>query len=81
VPGVEAASWYGIWAPAGTPPVILGRLQATVAEALQGPGLRAALSADGFEVKGTSPEAFAAYIAEEMQRYARLVQDARLTFE
>jgi tripartite-type tricarboxylate transporter receptor subunit TctC len=80
-PRVEASSWYGIWAPAGTPPVIVARLQATVADALQGPALRAALSADGFEVEGSSSEAFAAFIAEEMQRYARLVEEARLTFE
>jgi tripartite-type tricarboxylate transporter receptor subunit TctC len=81
LPGVEAYSWYGMWAPAETPPAIVARLQAQLVDALRLPAVRAALTAEGFEVRGSTPAAFAAYIAEETERYARLVADARLTFE
>jgi tripartite-type tricarboxylate transporter receptor subunit TctC len=81
LPDFEAYSWYGIWAPAGTAPEIVDRLQRGVAEALRRPAVRAPLVAEGFEIVGSSPAAFAVYIRAETAKYARLVADAHLTFE
>jgi tripartite-type tricarboxylate transporter receptor subunit TctC len=81
LPGFEAYSWYGVWAPKGVSPAIVARLHAAVAEALQQPAVRAPLTADGFEIIASSPAAFATHIADETARYARLVEDARLVFE
>jgi tripartite-type tricarboxylate transporter receptor subunit TctC len=81
LPGFEAYSWYGVWAPAKTPPAIVAALHAEFSQALQQPAVRAPLIADGFEIIGASPAAFATHITDETARYAKLVEDARLVFE
>jgi tripartite-type tricarboxylate transporter receptor subunit TctC len=79
--GFEAYSWYGIWAPAASSPAIVARLQEIVVPALQQPAVRAPLIADGFDIIGSSPAAFATHIDQETARYTKLVEDAGLTFE
>jgi tripartite-type tricarboxylate transporter receptor subunit TctC len=79
LPGYEAIQWYGLFAPAGTPRDIVARTQAEVARALALPELRDRLAADGAEAGGLSPEAFAAFVRAEIEKWSRVVRDARLT--
>jgi tripartite-type tricarboxylate transporter receptor subunit TctC len=76
VPGYEAIQWYGLLAPAGTPPEIIDRLQAEVAAALKLPDVREKLATDGAEPIGSTPAAFAALIKGELEKWARVVKEA-----
>jgi len=81
VPGYAIATWYGIWAPARTPAPIVGRLQAAIAEVLADPATRTRLEPLGAEPVGDPPEAFAAFVRAEYDRWGRLVREARITAE
>ena len=68
LPGFEATSWFGVVAPAGTPPAIVARLNADVNQWLQTPDAREKLLAQGAAAAGGSPEQFAAYIRAETEK-------------
>jgi tripartite-type tricarboxylate transporter receptor subunit TctC len=73
-PGFEAGSWYGIFAPAGTPPEIITRLHAEVVKALKNPEMQKQLSAQGAEPIGNSPQEFASFIHSEIAKWAKVVK-------
>jgi tripartite-type tricarboxylate transporter receptor subunit TctC len=81
VPGYEAAQWFGLLAPAGTPPEIIRMIQAGVARALQQPDVKTRLMADGAEPVGSDPEAFTAFLRAETQKWARVVKAASIPAE
>jgi len=70
--------WYGILAPAATPPNLVGRLNAEIVKAIQSPDLRKRLVDGGVEPLTSTPEAFARFIADETPRYAKIVKDANI---
>ena len=74
LPGFEASAWDGIFVPAGTPPLIVARLNAAIREALDDPQIAEALRARGALPMPTSPEAFARHIAESTEKWARAVR-------
>lgn len=74
LPGFEASSWFGVLAPAGTPPAIIARLNADLGQWLQSPDAREKLLAQGALAAGGSPEAFAAHIRAETEKWARVVK-------
>jgi len=79
VPGYEAIFWYALFAPAGTPREAVGRTHAEVAKALRLPDVGQRLAADGAEPGGMPPEAFAAFIRTEIEKWGRVVREARIT--
>ncbi|MDQ0142690.1 Bug family tripartite tricarboxylate transporter substrate binding protein [Cupriavidus necator] len=76
LPQYEASSWFGMLAPAGTPPDIIHRIQQEVAKALGAPAVRERLQAQGAEPVGNTPEQFAAFIRAETTKWARVVKDS-----
>jgi tripartite-type tricarboxylate transporter receptor subunit TctC len=78
VPGYEAASWYGVLAPAGTPRPIMEKLNSEIVRIARTPEVRERLAADGADPVGSSPEEFAAYIKLELARWARVIDQARI---
>jgi tripartite-type tricarboxylate transporter receptor subunit TctC len=78
VPGYEISTWYGIWAPAGTPAAVVARLHAAVASALRGAEARERMAALGAVPVADSPEDFARFVRAEHGRWGRLVRDARI---
>ncbi len=74
LPGFEASSWFGLVAPAGTPPAIIARINAEVNQWLQSPEAKEKLLAQGAAAAGGSPEQFAAYIRAETEKWARVVK-------
>jgi tripartite-type tricarboxylate transporter receptor subunit TctC len=76
LPGFDVVTWQGILAPAGTPEPIIRRLNAALLEALRRPEVAEGLTAQGFEVTGTSPEAFAVLVREEATRWPPIVRAA-----
>lgn len=75
-PGVEASSWNGVLAPAGTPRDIIARLHAEIASVMKLPGVSDRLASAGVEPMLTTPEEFAAYIESETARYAKVVRSS-----
>ncbi len=75
--GFDLEAWFGLWAPAGTPPDILKKLNADVLAVLSDPEFRAKLAADGSEVVlGGSPDEFSGYVRSETDKWARVVKES-----
>ena len=72
--GFEASSWFGLFAPAGTPADIVNRIQQETAKALQSPVLKERLLAQGAIPGGQSPAEFAKFIAVETKKWAQVVK-------
>ncbi|HTO47690.1 MAG TPA: tripartite tricarboxylate transporter substrate binding protein [Burkholderiales bacterium] len=81
VSGFEAIQWYGVVAPAGTPEAVIARLNAEINRALATPELKARLVAEGAEAAPTTPQAFGAFIAAEIERWRPVIQKAGLKAE
>ena len=72
--GFEASSWFGLLAPAGTPPEVLSRLQQETAKALNSPDIKEKLQAQGAIPSGNTPQQFAALIDAEIKKWAAVVK-------
>jgi tripartite-type tricarboxylate transporter receptor subunit TctC len=77
-PGFNATAWFGLMAPAGTPPEIIGKLHDATVKALAAPDVRAKLEALGMVVIGNSPEDFAAVIRTEIPYWEKLTRSIGL---
>jgi tripartite-type tricarboxylate transporter receptor subunit TctC len=75
-PGFEASQWYGLNAPAKTPPEIIKRLADEAAKAVKMPSVLQRFSADDAESVGSTPQDYAAYIAAEQARWKDVIQRA-----
>ena len=73
-PGVEATAWYGMLAPAGTPKAVITRLHGEVVKILKLPDVTQRLGGLGFEIAGSTPEQFAAYIRSETKKWEKVVK-------
>ena len=71
---IEAASWFAIWAPAGTPPNVAERLRAAVIDALGNAEIRSRIDTLGFEVAGTTGEELARIQRAEHERWGPIVK-------
>jgi tripartite-type tricarboxylate transporter receptor subunit TctC len=74
LPGFDIATWFGLLAPAGTPPAVIAKWNADVVKILSSPEMRERLVAQGAEPAATTPAEFAAFIAAELSKYARIVK-------
>ena len=72
--GYEASSWFGLLAPAGTPPEIVKKIADEVAKALQSPAVKEKLIAGGADPVGNTPEQFAIHIKAEIAKWAGVVK-------
>jgi tripartite-type tricarboxylate transporter receptor subunit TctC len=80
-PGFEATAWYGLLAPAGTPQPIINKLHEAAIGALKNPAVRERLEGGGYEIVGSSPEEFSAYIKSEQKKWSDIVQAAGIKVE
>jgi tripartite-type tricarboxylate transporter receptor subunit TctC len=74
VPGYEAVVWFGFVAPTGTPQTIVRRMHTSIAEILQQKDMRERLVNIGVDAVSNTPQEFAAYIREEMVKWAKVVK-------
>ncbi|MEK6245987.1 MAG: tripartite tricarboxylate transporter substrate binding protein [Pseudomonadota bacterium] len=75
LPGFEANSWTGMVAPARTPAAVVERLHRELTKALAAPEVREKLTAQGFEIVGSTPQAFAAFVAAESDKWSKVVRE------
>ncbi len=81
VPGYETTQWYGLGAPANTPAEIVDRLNREINAAIADPGMKARFAAIGGEALPGSPAAFGRLIAEETEKWAKVVRAAGIKAE
>ena len=81
LPGFEVVTWQGILAPAGTPAPVVARLNAVLLDALRRPEVAGNLAAQGFELRGGTPEGFADLVRAEAERWPALVRLAGATLD
>ncbi|MDI1341034.1 tripartite tricarboxylate transporter substrate binding protein [Polaromonas sp.] len=72
--GFEASSWFGLLAPAGTPPDVVSRIQQEVAKALATPAIKEKMLAQGAIPSGNTPQEFAKLIEAEITKWALVVK-------
>jgi tripartite-type tricarboxylate transporter receptor subunit TctC len=76
--GFDTGLWFGLLAPAGTPPAVIERISAAARQALESDAVVKALAPQGIDIVGGTPDAFAAYIAGEMKRWDTVARAAGL---
>jgi tripartite-type tricarboxylate transporter receptor subunit TctC len=81
LPGFEMGTWSGLFAPAGTPPAIVARIDAAMQVTMRDPDLLARFASLGTETFYAGPEEFAAFIGTEITRWTTVVRDAGITAE
>ncbi len=81
VPGYEASVWLALLAPAGTPRDIVMRLNSEVAKAMSSPDTKKSLFDAGVEIAPSSPEAMSDYMAQELERWGKVVREAGIKLE
>lgn len=79
VPGYEATSWFGLFAPAGTPDDVVKTLHAAIVEGLNDPEVIEKFSAQGAVITIDTPEEFADFIAAETEKWADVVKRSGAT--
>lgn len=78
LPGYEISAWHGMIAPAHTPAAIVSRLHAAVVSALADADIRKRLAVMGAEPVGSTPEAFTAFLHEDIERLGKLIRAANI---
>lgn len=80
--GFDLEAWFGVWAPAGTPPDVVKRLNAEIGAVMADPEFRNKLAADGSEVvAAVSADEFDRYVKTENAKWAKVVKDSGARIE
>ena len=80
-PGFEAVPWFGLMAPAGTPPAVIEKLHRETVKVLSQPDVKRKLSELGLDVVGGTPAEFAATIEREIPQWAKVIKGAGIKLE
>jgi tripartite-type tricarboxylate transporter receptor subunit TctC len=81
LPGFEATTWFGVMAPRRTPDAVTAQLHRVFTGALKIPDVRERLMKQGFEIVGSTPDEFAAYVKSEIPKWARVVKASAATVD
>ena len=74
LPGFSLNNWIGLFAPAGTPPQIIAKLNAEVRDIMQSPEMQERLKTDGARFTANTPEQFAAFQKKESEIWGSIVK-------
>jgi tripartite-type tricarboxylate transporter receptor subunit TctC len=80
-PGFETSQWYGLNAPAKTPPAIIKRLADEAAKAAKSASVHARFAAEDTEAVGSTPQEYGAFIAKEQARWKEVIEKAHVKSE
>ena len=77
-PGYESVAWWGIFAPAKTPPAIIAAMNAALLKVLSEPAVRDRLIAQGMEIVASKPEELGKFLDIEIDRWAKVIKDNKI---
>jgi tripartite-type tricarboxylate transporter receptor subunit TctC len=77
-PGFDMSLWFGLWAPSGTPPQIIRKINTDVNLALRDREVIAAYSKAGIQSRQMSPEEFRKFVLAEITQYQKIVASAKI---
>lgn len=80
LPGYDVRGWFGMFAPAGTPAAVISMLNAEAKRAFQAPEVMRRMTAEGTDIVVNSPQAFAAEVKSEFQKWRELVKKTGVKF-
>jgi tripartite-type tricarboxylate transporter receptor subunit TctC len=78
LPGYDVTTWYGFFAPRGTPPAVIAKLNKTINEVIAEPAVRERLTTAGVVVEGSTAEAFGKHLTSELARWNAVREAAGL---
>jgi tripartite-type tricarboxylate transporter receptor subunit TctC len=81
MPDLRVENWYGMVAPAATPPAIIAALNRIATEAMRDARVKEKLASQGAELIGDTPEHFRRFIETEIAKWAKVIKDAGITTE
>lgn len=81
VPGYSAGSWYGYFAPAGTPPDVINKLNAAIKKSAQSTAFKNRVEGEGLVIKTGTPDEFAKFVKAEELRWRAVVKSANIAPE
>ncbi len=81
LPGYTAMTWFGMWAPLGTPKEIVSRLNQSIGRILKLPDVQERLRTNGMEAGHNTPEEYNRFIAQEIAKYTKVVKDGNIRLE
>jgi tripartite-type tricarboxylate transporter receptor subunit TctC len=81
VPGYNVTAWYGVSAPAKTPPAVIESLNRELVRALKSPDLAQRLVSQGVDPVGTSPAQYTQFMQNEVQKWAKVIKAANIKSE
>lgn len=81
VPGYSAGSWYGYFAPAGTPPDVINKLNVAIKKSAQSPAFKSRVEGEGLVIKTGSPEDFGKFVKAEELRWRAVIKNANIAPE
>ena len=79
LPGMEAESWWGVFAPAKTPAAIIARMNAEFANALKNPGVNEKLAGQGMVLTLSQPAELGTFVAGEVERWGKVVRENKIS--
>lgn len=74
LPGYEVSTWYGLWAPKGTPKDVIDKMTAEVSKALNNPDTKVIWNNNGSEIPNLAGDAFGKFVSAEVKRWADVVK-------
>ena len=77
-PGYESVAWWGIFAPAKTPPAIINAMNAALVKVLNEPAVRDKLVAQGMEIVASNPAELSKFVDVEIDRWAKVIRDNKI---
>jgi tripartite-type tricarboxylate transporter receptor subunit TctC len=80
-PGFDVAAWYGIWAPAKTPPAIIKKMNTEFNAILKMPDVRERFDNAGAKILGSSPEDFVAFHKKEFDRWTQFIKTSGIKLQ
>jgi tripartite-type tricarboxylate transporter receptor subunit TctC len=75
LPGYEVINWWGVLAPAGTPPAIVAKLNAAMAGMLRDVDVQEALAREGIDRAGSSASEFSTFIRTEIAKWTKVARE------
>lgn len=78
LPGYDETTWYGLFAPRGTPPAVIGRLNRETLRAVRSPEVQKAYGPLGLEPYASTPEDMTGHVARELDKWSRVLKDIKL---